>query len=45
MSNVVSMRRFWAADHRWRWAYTAVGTSVIVPLLILMAGDVADPAG
>ena len=45
VSNVVTMRRFWAADHRWRWAYTAVGASVIVLLLVLMAGDVADLLG
>ena len=45
VSNVVTMRRFWAADHRWRWAYTVVGASVIVLLSILMAGDVADLTG
>lgn len=44
-SNIVTMRRFWSADHKWRWAYTVVGTSVIVLLLILMAGDVADLMG
>jgi hypothetical protein len=43
--NVVSIRRFWAADHKWRWAYTAVGTSVIVLLVILMAGDIVDLLG
>lgn len=42
VSNVVTMRRFWAADHRWRWGYTVVGASVIALLLVLMAGDVAD---
>lgn len=41
-SNVVSIRRFWLADHRWRWAYTALGVSVIVLVVALMAGDVAD---
>lgn len=45
VANVVTMRRFWAADHRWRWAYTAVGAGVIVLLLVLMAGDVADLLG
>ena len=39
------LRRFWAADHRWRWASTVVGTGVIVLVLALMAGDVADLAG
>ena len=38
---VISMRRFWAADHRWRWAYTAVGGGIIVLLAVQSAGDVA----
>ena len=29
-------------NHRWRWGYTAVGLSVIVLLLVLIAGDVAE---
>ena len=40
--NVLSIRRFWAANHRWRWAYTAIGVSVIVLLLVLIAGDVVE---
>lgn len=44
-SNVLSIRRFWLADHRWRWAYTAVGASVMVLVLILMAEDVAGLLG
>jgi hypothetical protein len=43
--NVKSIRRFWAADHRWRWAYTAVGTSVIALLCVLIAADVAELVG
>ncbi len=30
------------ADHKWRWAYTAIGTSVIVLLLVLIGTDVVD---
>ncbi|HET9444073.1 MAG TPA: hypothetical protein VFO65_12165 [Acidimicrobiales bacterium] len=45
VSNVFTMRRFWAADHRWRWAFTAVSVSVIVLLLILMVEDVAGLMG
>lgn len=45
LSNGVTMRRFWAADHKWRWPYTVVSLTVIVLLLILMGGDVADLAG
>lgn len=37
--NVKSIRRFWRADHRWRWAYTAVGTTVIVMLVVLVTSD------
>lgn len=40
--NVRSIRRFWLADHRWRWAYTAIGTSVIVLLLVLIGADVVE---
>jgi hypothetical protein len=40
--NVLSMRRFWAADHKWRWAYTGIATVVIGFLLVLMATDVAE---
>lgn len=43
--NVLSMRRFWAADHRWRWGYTAVATVVIGLLLVLMAADLAELLG
>jgi hypothetical protein len=40
--NIRTMRRFWAADHRWRWGYTVVGTAMIGLLVVLLAGDVAD---
>jgi hypothetical protein len=40
--NIKSMRRFWSANHRYRWAYTAVGGTVIALLLVLMASDVAE---
>ena len=39
-SNVLTIRRFWAADHRWRWAYTAIALTVIALLLVLMVEDV-----
>ena len=38
---VASMRRFWAADHRWRWGYTAIGGGILVLLVIQAVGDVA----
>ena len=40
--NVLSMRRFWAADHKWRWGYTAIAVVVIGFLLVMMATDVAE---
>ena len=36
--NVATIRRFWAADHRWRWAYTALAVSVIVTSALLADG-------
>ena len=44
-SNVLTIRRFWAADHRWRWAYTALALTVIALLLVLMAEDVTSLIG
>ena len=38
---VFSMRRFWAANHRWRWAYTVVGGGILVLLAVQAVGDVA----
>ncbi len=43
--NVMTIRRFWAADHRWRWAYTALAVTVIALLLVLMVRDVATLVG
>jgi ABC-type iron transport system FetAB permease component len=40
-SNVFTIRRFWRADHARRWQFTAISTSVIVLLLVLMAQDIA----
>jgi hypothetical protein len=41
-ANVVSIRRFWFADHRWRWPYSGIGLSVIALLIVLAVGDVAE---
>lgn len=40
--NVASIRRFWRARHRWRWAVTALNGGVIVLLAILLVIDGAD---
>lgn len=39
---VMSMRRFWRADHAKRWHYTALGTVVIGFLAYLIVRDVAS---
>ena len=39
---VASMRRFWAADHRWRWGYTLIGGGILALLVVQAVGDVAD---
>jgi hypothetical protein len=43
--NIASIRRFQMADHRWKWPITAINSSVIVLLLILLVEDVASIAG
>jgi hypothetical protein len=42
---VASIRRFFAADHRWRWRYTAVGGSILGLLVVQSAIDIGDLAG
>ena len=39
---VMSMRRFWRADHAKRWHYTALGTAVIGFLAYLVVRDIAS---
>ncbi len=41
-ANVVTIRRFWQVNHPWRWAYTTIALTVIVLLVVLVAGDVAE---
>ena len=38
---VYSMRRFWRANHRMRWAYTVLGGGILVLLAVQAVGDVA----
>ena len=40
--NIASIRRFWVSRHRWRWAITALNSSVIVLLSLLFAQDVSE---
>jgi len=45
VSNVLTIRRFHAAEHRMRWAYTAIAVCVIIGLVILMGRDIAELVG
>ncbi len=42
---VVSMRRFFAAGHRWRWRYAAIGGGVLVLLTVGAVDDVVALLG
>jgi hypothetical protein len=42
VANIASIRRFWRADHRYRWHYTALASVIIVALTWLIVADVVD---
>jgi hypothetical protein len=42
---VMSMRRFWRADHAKRWHYTILGTVVLCFLVYLVVLDVTELVG
>ena len=42
VANIVSIRRFHRADHRWKWPMTVVNSGIIVLLIILVVVDAAD---
>jgi hypothetical protein len=44
-ANVVSVRRFWSAAHRWRWHFSVLAGTVIVFLAVFIAGDIAELVG
>jgi len=39
--DVRGIRRFWLADHRWRWPITALYGAVMVLVTILVISDIA----
>ena len=43
--NVLSIRRFWAAEHKWRWVFTVIGVSVICLLSVLIVDDLLELFG
>ncbi len=40
--DVFSIRRFFAADHRYRWHFTALALCVIGLLMVLLVGDLRE---
>jgi hypothetical protein len=42
VANVASVRRFWRADHKYRWHYTALASVIVLLLTWLIVVDVAD---
>ena len=40
--NIASIRRFWIADHRWKWPITVINLSVIGLLLALLVQDLGN---
>jgi hypothetical protein len=41
VANVASIRRFWRADHRYRWHYTALATVIIAAMVWLIVLDLS----
>jgi hypothetical protein len=42
VANVASIRRFWRADHRYRWPYTALATVIIAAMVWLIVIDLTE---
>jgi hypothetical protein len=43
--DIFSIRRFFAADHKWRWPFSAVAFTVVCMLAILLVKDVVHMVG
>ncbi|MGH9273112.1 MAG: hypothetical protein ACRDZU_00570 [Acidimicrobiales bacterium] len=42
VANVASIRRFWRADHRYRWHYTALASVIMALLVWLIIADLVE---
>jgi hypothetical protein len=42
VANVVSIRRFHRADHKWKWPMTAINIGIIGLLVVLVVSDLAS---
>ena len=38
-ADFMSIRRFWRADHKYRWHYTVLATSIITAMVVLITTD------
>ncbi len=43
--DVLSIRRFWLSEHRWRWPMTAIYACVIGLVSVLLVGDISHFLG
>lgn len=43
--NILSIRRFWRADHKWKWPITVLNLSVMVLVTVLMIEDLRELFG
>jgi hypothetical protein len=44
-ANVASVRRFWRAEHRYRWYYLALASVIVAALVWLIVADLAELLG
>ena len=42
IANIVSIRRFHRADHKWKWPMTAINVGIIGLLVVLVAVDLTN---
>lgn len=42
--DAMGIRRFWLADHKWRWAITAIYLGVMILVTILLVQNIVDAA-
>ena len=42
VANLVSIRRFHRADHKWKWPMTAINVGIIGLLVVLVVSDLAN---
>lgn len=40
--NLASIRRFWRADHRWKWPISTLNVAVITLLVVLIGTDITS---